>query len=253
MATHCASVALRAQAFRKLGLRPPSQRSTCACAGLRVLRAAARARRCARLLQQRARRRARSAKRSSGVARLARAQELARAADLQVARARSRSRRWSRASPSGAPCAVVATAARCTAARTRWPPRRGRRGRAAGAAARGRSARRARSPSATALGTSTPTSITVVATSTLISPAANSAITAAFSAGRHAAVQQADRMPGQRRAAAAACGRGGVLQVERLRSPRSAGRPSRPAGPRADLVADARDHLVAPARRRTAW
>ena len=64
----------------------------------------------------------------------------------------------------------------CTPTRAR----RVRPGPAAGAAAPGRSARRARSASPTRSGTSTPTSTTVVETSIWISPATNARITRSF-------------------------------------------------------------------------
>ena len=154
--------------------------------------------------------------------------------------ARSRSRRRSRRIAFRRALPPSRQRRRCRAARRRSPPRRGRRARAAGAAATGRSARHARSPSAMAFGTSTPTSITVVADQHRASaPPVKSAITAAFSAAGMRPCSRPTVRAGQRRAQLRV-GVGRVLQVERLATPRSAGRPSRPAGPARDLVADAR-------------
>ena len=69
-------------------------------------------------------------------------------------------------------------------ARTPTRARRGRSGRAAGAAGRCRSARRPRRASRVAFGTSIPTSITEVATSTSAPPAANAAIASCLARGR---------------------------------------------------------------------
>ena len=108
--------------------------------------------------------RARSATRNAGQAGLARAEQFARAAQLAGPSPRSRSRRWSRASSPGA-AAPAPTAATGTAARSSTPRCRARPGRAAGAAAT-RPRRSAFSMIISeAFGTSTPTSITVVATS----------------------------------------------------------------------------------------
>jgi hypothetical protein len=115
------------------------------------------------------------------VAALACAHELARAADLEVAARDLEAVGASRPSPCSRPCRS-ATAAVCTAARRRWPPRRG--------PTRPRSWCSCDRPKRSAcsmtirlaLGTSTPTSITVVATSKGICPCVKSDITAAFSA-----------------------------------------------------------------------
>ena len=118
----------------------------------------------------------RSPTRSVGSAGLPRAEEIARPAQLEVllrdhesvGRLRHHLQPLAR---------LVGRAGTGTAGRMTTAARRDRRGPAAGAAARGRSARRARSPSRVAFGTSTPTSITVVETSIWISPAANARIT----------------------------------------------------------------------------
>ena len=79
---------------------------------------------------------------------------------------------------SRSPRAAAATGRRTGCRATR--ARRGRSARAAGGAARSRSARPPRSSSPSAFGTSMPTSITLVATSTSASPAANAAIASCF-------------------------------------------------------------------------
>ena len=79
-----------------------------------------------------------------------------------------------------------------------------RRARAAGGAGRGRSARRARSPSRVAFGTSTPTSMTVVATSTWISPREKAPIASSFSALFMRPWRRPTRTPGSAAAHSAA-------------------------------------------------
>ena len=100
-------------------------------------------------------------------------------------------------------------------------------------------------PSALAFGTSTPTSMTVVATSSSRSAALNARITRLLVGRLHAAVNQADA---HARAARAESSRSSVARRPAnrpARIPRSAGRPSRPVWPVTQCAATALDELGA--------
>jgi hypothetical protein len=98
-----------------------------------------------------------------------------------------------------------------------------------------------------ALGTSTPTSITVVDTSTGISAAGQTVHHRLLLGRRHARMQQADQHAGQRGGAQFGVGGGGVAQVQRLALLDQRADPVHLPALR-QLGADALDHLVAPRR-----
>ena len=233
-------VGAAAEPARDVALRPPPGRASSSRCGDAARAAATSASSCSEVGEAQQRARPTGARRGTRPGRGSRGRG-----------ARSRSRRRSRASPSGAPwrCRTAARVYSSTHTLAAAPrPTRPR-----SWCSCDRPKRSACSTTISdAFGTSTPTSITVVATSTAIWPPAKSDITAAFSAAGMRPCSRPTIAAGQRRRRAGVR-RGRVLQVERLATPRPAGRPSRPAGRCADLVADARDHLVALARRRTAW
>ncbi len=103
-------------------------------------------------------------------------------------------------------------------------------GRATGATAPDRRSRRRSITMIVALGTSTPTSITVVATRTDVSPATKRAMAASLSAGRHLAMDQPDLVARKPRADAGSAPR--HWRDRAFQSPPPAGRPNRPAAPR---------------------
>ena len=180
---------------------------------------------------------------------LARAQEFAGAADLQVAPRDLEAVGGLAPSPS-AGRAPSRRAGRCrrrdTAARRPTPPRRGPRARATGAAATGRSAPRARSPSAMRWARRRPTSITVVDTSTPIWPAVKGDITAFFSAGGMRECSRPTMHARQRVAQAPRAWRWRWCRSSASLSSIS-GQTQYTCRPCATCAADALDHLVAPA------
>ena len=174
------------------------------------------ARRLALRQRRAARDRARDRSAERRHARLPRAEEIARAAQHADRARRSRSRRSCRSSPSAAR-ARPRTAATDTAGSSTTDAGRGRRGRAADAAATARTARRARRSSRVAFGTSTPTSTTVVDTSTCSSPARERLHHALLRVGLHAAVQQPDAVRGKHLLRQVIGHLGRRLQVDLLR------------------------------------